>query len=83
MPRDLAWTHRVDPTKIFPLPIECFPPPRRVLTQPVRQAAHMRPRDFVFWLQLGGQSRCYPWWILDNFHMVNDNLRGAPILVGF
>ena len=43
-------------------------------------AAHMREDDYVVGLEHGGRYRAYPIWITDNYHMINDELEGEPIL---
>lgn len=81
MAKDLAFVERFTPDKPFVLPPEAFPPPHSVETVAVVHAHHMRPTDFVIWLTHKGQSRCYPWWIADNYHMINDVVRGDPVWV--
>ncbi len=49
----------------------------------VSQADHVRPTDPVIWLTHKGVTRCYPWWIADNYHMMNDVLEGDPVWVAF
>ena len=43
-------------------------------------ARHMRDDDYVVGVEHRGQFRAYPLWITDNYHMINDNLAGDPIL---
>ncbi len=43
-------------------------------------AAHMRDDDYVVGLAYEGRHRAYPIWITDNYHMINDDLEGTPIL---
>ena len=83
MARDLSFIARANPRKPIGLPRDAFPPPVRVEVVPIGRADHMRPRDFVLWLEQGGHSRCYPWWIVDNYHMINDVVGGTPIWVAF
>lgn len=45
------------------------------------KAGHMRDGDYVVGLSLGGRSRAYPWWILDNSHAYNDQIDNLPLMV--
>ena len=83
MSLDLAFVDRFTPDKTFDLPLEAFPPPAKVETAPAATASHVRPRDTVIWLTHEGRSRCYPWWIADNYHMINDEIAGDPVWVAF
>ena len=40
----------------------------------VDEATHMRPDDMVAGLVVRGQARAYPWWIMRNYHLVNDTV---------
>ena len=40
----------------------------------VSKADHMFPDDIVVGLVIDGHARAYPWWILENYHVVNDTL---------
>jgi hypothetical protein len=44
-------------------------------------AAHMRDDDVVLGLSLHGEARAYPWWIMDNHHVVNDTVAGRAVMV--
>ena len=46
-----------------------------------RDATHVRDRDEVIGLVYGGISRAYPNWIMDNYHVVNDQLPDAGLMV--
>ena len=41
---------------------------------PAASAAHMRPRDLIVGVLVQGRARAYPWWVLRNYHVVNDTL---------
>ncbi len=83
MAKDFAFVDRFTPDKPFDLPENAFPPPEQIDTVPVSQADHVRATDPVIWLTYKDQSRCYPWWIADNYHMMNDVLAGDPVWVAF
>lgn len=83
MPLDLAFIDRFTPDKPFDIDVDGFPPPEEVRTVPASEATHVRPRDPVLWLVHEGEARCYPWWIVDNYHMVDDEVRGDPVWVAF
>jgi hypothetical protein len=56
-------------------------------TVPGNSATHMEPDDLVVGVTLHGHTRAYPWWILSNYHVVNDtmttNTEGdVPIYIG-
>lgn len=44
-------------------------------------ANHMNDRDTVVGVFVGGQARAYPWWIMSNYHVVNDVVGTIPLLV--
>lgn len=48
-------------------------------TVPADEADHMRNDDIVLGVAMNGVARAYPWWIMDNHHVGNDNLGGQPI----
>lgn len=41
---------------------------------PVDEASHMRPDDVVACILVDGLARAYPWWIISNYHVVNDSV---------
>jgi hypothetical protein len=47
----------------------------------VREADHMRPDDIVVGVVIDQQARAYPWWIISNYHVVNDLVGQAPVYV--
>lgn len=46
-------------------------------------ATHMRDDDLVWGVVVSGRARAYPWWILKNYHVVNDVLGSVPLAVAF
>ena len=49
---------------------------------PPHEADHMLPNDIVVGLVVGSHARAYPWWILANYHVVNDTIQGrTPVYV--
>ncbi len=42
------------------------------------QADHMKPDDIVFGIELDGHQRAYPWWIIQEWHVVNDRFLFDP-----
>lgn len=49
----------------------------------IDNADHMRLDDVVVGVTVGGASRAYPWWVLKNYHAVNDTLADEAILIAF
>lgn len=45
------------------------------------RADWMREDDHVVGLRLGSETRCYPFWIWDYHHIVNDEWQGHPVFV--
>ncbi len=48
---------------------------------PALEADHMRPDDIVVGIVIDGQARAYPWWIISNYHVVNDMVGYTPVYV--
>jgi len=46
-------------------------------------ADHMLPNDLVFGIVVDGRTRAYPWWIVKNYHAVNDTIGETPTLIAF
>ena len=44
-------------------------------------ASFLKPEDTVLGVLLGNRARAYPWWVLANYHAVNDSLNRQPIIV--
>ena len=82
MLKGLAFVERFTPDKLFDLSPEDSLPSENVETVPVSQAEYMMPTNFTIWLTPKWQSHYYPWWIADNYHMINDCVGGDPIWVG-
>ena len=70
-------------------------PDRREYTLPLNNpdvvagssAVHMEADDLVVGITVHGHSRAYPWWILSNYHVVNDTMTtntagNLPIYIG-
>jgi hypothetical protein len=57
--------------------IACWDRPQYVTP---KDAAHMRTDDYVVGVEHAGQCRAYPLWITDNYHMINDQMGGDPVL---
>ncbi len=83
MAKDWAFVDRFTSDKPFELPADAFPPPEWIDTVPVSKADYVRLTDPAVWLTHKGVTRCYPWWIADNYHMMNDVLEGDPVWVAF
>ena len=58
------------------------PPQRRTYTLSLNNpdvvgaeaADHMRPEDLVVGVVVGRDSRAYPWWVMSQYHVVNDTV---------
>ncbi len=46
-----------------------------------KNADHMRDDDLIFGLSYKGVIRAYPQWIMVSYHIVNDTIRGNPLVV--
>ncbi len=46
-------------------------------------ATHMRDDDLVWGVVVAGHARAYPWWILKNYHVVNDTIGDIPVAIAF
>lgn len=44
---------------------------------PVLAADHMRPDDVVACILVHGRARAYPWWIISNYHVINDTMMAS------
>jgi len=44
---------------------------------------HMRDADDVFGVVVSGIARAYPWWVIKNYHVVNDTIGQTPVLISF
>jgi thiol-disulfide isomerase/thioredoxin len=59
------------------------PPLERPAVRAVAAATHMRDADLVFGVSLAGQDRAYPWWVVKNYHVVDDVVGGVPMALAF
>jgi hypothetical protein len=41
----------------------------------------MRDDDTVLGIEIDGDVRAYPWWIIDEYHVANDVVGGRPVIV--
>lgn len=48
---------------------------------PVSQASYMQDEDVVLTVLIQGEARAYPWWLTSNYHVVNDTVGDAPLLI--
>jgi hypothetical protein len=60
-----------------------LPPLENPERRSVARASHMRDEDLVLGVVASGQARAYPWWIVKNYHVVNDTIGGTPIAIAF
>jgi thiol-disulfide isomerase/thioredoxin len=59
------------------------PPMEAPTVVPAAAARHMRDDDVVVGVVVDGAARAYPWWVVKNFHAVNDTLGGVPVALTF
>ncbi len=50
-------------------------------SRPAANATHMRDEDTVLGVVVEGHARAYPWWVLKNYHVVNDTIGRTPLSV--
>ena len=48
---------------------------------PAARASYMADDDVVLGIILHGQARAYPWWLVSNYHVVNDTVDQDPLLL--
>ncbi len=58
-----------------------MPPLERPEYRSAPSATHMREEDLVLGVLVSGEARAYPWWILKNYHVVNDTIGRTPVAV--
>lgn len=82
---DLPSLDVFDEDKIFKIPAagEFMPPLDGAAFVPGARATHMRDRDYVVGLVLRGTPRAYPGWLIDNYHLVNDQVDGEHYSIHF
>jgi hypothetical protein len=71
----------VDTKIIFRVPHHVFPLAIDPAHVEASEASFMRPGDWIVGVRVNGEARCYPAWILDNHHAVNDTLGGLHVAV--
>jgi thiol-disulfide isomerase/thioredoxin len=49
--------------------------------RPAAEANHMRDEDPVLGVVVEGRARAYPWWVLKNYHVVNDTIGRTALAV--
>jgi hypothetical protein len=79
--RCTAFLGSVDTKKIFRVPRNLFPLAIDPAWVTSREAYFMRPSDWVIGVRVREEARCYPAWIMDNYHAVNDTLGRRHIAV--
>ena len=80
--RRTDWLAMVEEERVMRVPHNVFPvaiDPEAVSTKDA--AAFMRNSDWIVGVTIGGQARCYPGWIMDNYHVVNDTVGGVHLAV--
>ena len=50
---------------------------------PVSLASHMKPEDLIAGVAVNGKARAYPLWVMVAYHVVNDTLNDAPIMLAY
>ncbi len=58
-----------------------FPPLDHPECRPAAGAVHMRDEDTVLGVVVEGRARAYPWWVLKNYHVVNDTIGRTALAV--
>jgi thiol-disulfide isomerase/thioredoxin len=46
-------------------------------------ATQMRDDDVILGVAAPGRARAYPWWVVKNYHVVNDTIAGTPLVIAF
>ena len=64
-----------------PFPMFIFLPLNNPGVVPVELANHMDDKDIVVGVVVNGKARAYPLWILVAYHVVNDTICEAPVLL--
>src|SRR5215213_1676224 len=71
----------VDTKLVFRVPHHVFPLAVDPAHVKPSEASFMRPGDWVVGVRVNDEARCYPAWVLDNYHAVNDTLGGLHVAV--
>lgn len=71
----------VKPKKVFHVPRNVFPIAIDPPYVSADKADFMRNSDWVVGVRVGEEARCYPAWVMDNYHAVNDTLGGQHLAV--
>ena len=50
---------------------------------PVELAEHMRSEDIIAGVVVDGKARAYPLWIFGNYHVANDTIGDAPVMLAY
>ena len=66
-----------------PFPRFIFLPLNNPDIVPVDMASHMKAEDVVVGVVVNGQPRAYPLWIFGQFHVVNDTINDAPVVLAY
>ncbi|MCH8820459.1 MAG: DUF3179 domain-containing protein, partial [Acidobacteria bacterium] len=64
-----------------PCPRFIFLPLNNPAVVPASMADYMKDDDIVAGLVVEGQARAYPQWVLVAYHVVNDTIGNAPVLL--
>jgi hypothetical protein len=78
-PEYAAWDQSLVLTSPFPRFV--FLPLNNPGVVPAEDASHMEASDLVAGLVVNGQARAYPKWILVAYHVVNDTIGEAPVML--
>ena len=79
--RSTDFLNTLDPDLAFLVDHNIFPISKDPEFVEAKDASFMRPDDWVIGVEHDGEARCYPEWMLDNYHAVNDTIKGVHIAV--
>jgi len=71
----------IDPKLAFLVPHDKFPTVNDPEFVDGASADFMRPDDWIIGVLFDKEARCYPEWMLDNYHVVNDTIDGLHVAV--
>lgn len=66
-----------------PFPRFVFLPLNNPDIVPVDMASYMKAEDLVVGVVVKGQPRAYPLWVFGQFHVVNDTINDAPVMLAY